>query len=620
MGDQLAQVEDELKIVHMEVEYLLQRQSKLQRRKEQLELAARKQRKAIIAAQSELEDNCNVDEATTPGILATLRTVFKLDALRPLQGQVIRAILRGEDVLCLMPAGGGKSLCYQLPAVMPESIGNNSLTLVISPLLALITDQVAALQRLGNVKVAALSSLISKEETTQVLRSLDPPGPESPWILYCTPERIVSTKRLMAKLEKVYKSGRLRLIAIDECHCASSWGNDFRPDYRKLGILRQQFPETPVIALTATATTKVCDDVVDLLGIPGAQFFQASINRPNLFYEVVRKPATNDELVKDIASWIQTHFNRSSGIVYVLTRKDAEEFARSLKATGISAEAYHADMDPDKRLGLQAAWYDGSLLVMVATVAFGMGISKPDVRFVIHHSLPKSLENYYQESGRAGRDGLPARCRLYYRFGDYLRQCGVVAMEHNWEPHLRDMLKFVTDTRICRRDALCMHFAEPPPVCNANCDVCCDAVADDNIECREDVSQAAREVLSILTSWPKPEKRATLVQLLDAWRSAKFQCGNGDRQQNDVEHRERVIESLVLLRALKVDFGFTAYCTNVYLRCGSTAAAVLGGQQSVNIWLTGKGQKSIKVMGEERLRKRRLTTESEQDDVVDLRE
>lgn len=576
IGDQLAQVEQELKIVHLELEHLLQRQSKLQRRKEQLELAAIKQRKTTLA---ENEEEASSGIAWDDSIHTTLRTVFKLDALRPLQGQVIRAALKGEDVLCLMPAGGGKSLCYQLPAVMPESLANHSLTLVISPLLALITDQVAALKRLADVKVAALSSLSSKEETSIVLKALDPPIPESPSILYCTPERIISTKRLMAKLEKVYQSGRLKLIAIDECHCASTWGNDFRPDYRKLGILRQQFPDTPLMALTATATSKVCDDVIDLLGIPGARVFQASINRPNLFYEVVRKPATTDELVKDVASWIRTHFQGSSGIVYVLTRKDAEEFSNCLKNVGISAEAYHADMEPDRRMAIQAAWYDGSLLVIVATIAFGMGISKPDVRFVIHHTIPKSLENYYQESGRAGRDGLLARCRLYYRFSDYLRQCGVVAMEHNWESHLRSILNFVTDSTTCRRAALSKHFAEPPALCNASCDVCRDAVLDD-IECHEDVSQAACEVLATLTSWPKPEKRATLVQLIDGWRSGKH--GNGAKKLG-VQGCEKVIEALVLLRALQVDFGFTAYCTNVYLRCGPTAGAVMGGHQKVQI-------------------------------------
>lgn len=565
-----------------------------------------------------------------------LRSVFRLSSWRPLQREIINATLQGRDALALLPAGGGKSLCYQLPALVDPQ-GN--VTVVVSPLLALIVDQVAHLHKL-NIPVSALTSLSPKEELNHVLKSLDQ-ADTTPRLLYCTPERIASSKRFISKLEKLYKSGRLSRFAIDESHCASSWGNDFRPDYRKLGILRQQFPNVPILALTATATASVCEDVTTILQIDGAEIFRNSIDRPNLFYEVKPKPPTAVELLDDIASWIKWNFpSGESGIVYCLTRKDAESTAEELSQRGIACAAYHADLDPSRRMSCHTSWSDGSLQVIVATVAFGMGVSKADVRFVVHHTMSKSTENYYQESGRAGRDGLPAHCRLYYRFSDYLRQAAVVSMETNWEQHLKSMLRYCAadaaaaaakganyhgrgrsgDSILggCRRGVLCRHFAEAPAPCPAMCDYCfrvsdstqggggvgSSRVFNSDLLPKVDMSEACKTAIEVLKTWPATDKRATLTQLIEKWiktHSSGNKIRDGDcvfggdvvaasqkskklnKDNLSKDECERMVEGMVLHDILRLDFGFTAYGTNVYLKIGPGATAVLEGRRKVEI-------------------------------------
>lgn len=358
-------------------------------------------------------------------------------------------------------------------------------------------------------------------------------------------------------------------------HCASQWGNDFRPDYRKLGILRQQFPETPILALTATATATVCNDTVRILLIDGAETFKNSVDRPNLFYEVKPKPASPAALADDMATWIKRNYPAGdSGIVYCLTRKDTETLAEELRQRGIACAAYHADMDPQDRMAVHHAWADSSLQAITATVSFGMGVSKPNVRFVIHHSMSKSVENYYQESGRAGRDGLPAHCRLYYRFSDYLRQAAVVSMETRWEPHLRHMMAYATAGG-CRRGVICRHFAEAPAPCRGMCDWCRWAPRGGGVVSR-DATQAAASVLKVLQTWPGAEKRATLVQLIDKWRASEK---GGAAKGVDKDEAERILEAMVAAGLVKLDFGFTAYSTNVYLK----KARELGGGGRVEL-------------------------------------
>eukprot|EP00775_Hariotina_reticulata_P010922 gene10922-11077_t len=382
------QLQQQLLLVEEQLQELEEAKQQLRIREQLLRQQKEKLQRRIIVEQQAPKADWSSQFSWDERLQQALQQAFGLTNFRPLQREVMNATLQGRDVLLLLPSGGGKSLCYQLPAVVSGGV-----TLVVSPLLSLIIDQVMSLA--GKVRAYALTSMTSKEESAQ---------------------KIVASKRLMAKLEKLYHAGQLSRIAIDEAHCCSSWGNDFRPDYKKLGVLKQQFPQTPIIALTATATAQVCGDILNILRIVGAERFSASINRPNLCYEVRQKPASAEAAVEDICCWIKDNYpDGESGIIYCLTRKDCETLASQLQIAGVSAAHYHADMEPAARAGAHEAWSSGAVQVIVATVAFGMGINKPDVSFVLHACIAKSLENYYQESGRAGRNGQPARCVLYYR-------------------------------------------------------------------------------------------------------------------------------------------------------------------------------------------------------------
>ncbi|KAL4440297.1 hypothetical protein ABPG75_003298 [Micractinium tetrahymenae] len=580
---QLAAVEHEMRQVEGQIERLLARQAALQEERERLSrVLAAEARAPRRDWQGAFEWDARVAQL--------LGAVFGLPSFRPLQREVINATLQGRDVLCLMPSGGGKSLCYQLPALL----GGTGLTLVVSPLLSLIQDQVLGLEELG-VHAAALTSLTDKDAASAISKQVED-ALAGLRLLYCTPEKVVNSKRFFAKLEKVYKQGRLERIAIDEAHCCSQWGNDFRPDYKKLGILKQQFPDTPILALTATATQTVCDDVQSILRIDGCEFFRSSINRPNLFYEMKPKPASGADLVKDIAGFVSGNYpDGESGIVYVLTRKDAETLAEELRGLGISCAAYHADLDAAVRESVHRRWSQGRLQVICATIAFGMGINNPHVRFVVHHTISKSIDNYYQESGRAGRDGLPAHCRLYWRFGDYMRQASVVVMDSNWEPHLRGMLQYAAASG-CRRAALCRHFGEAPPPCHQTCD-CCKRVAGgaaggaaaaaaggrqqqqhQQQQQLKDVTEAAKGVVQTLQAWPGAEKRATLIQLVDKWRKESAAAKALSRDEN-----EAVVQQLAADGYLKLDFGFSAYATNAYLKASAQASLLLQGKRQVFI-------------------------------------
>ncbi|WIA10092.1 hypothetical protein OEZ85_010299 [Tetradesmus obliquus] len=613
---QLVSVEAELHELEEEMAAMRSRQQQLRQLKEQLQMRISTEKRAPRAdwPNTHFEWNSQLQQA--------LQSVFGLQAFRPLQREVINATLHGRDVLLLLPSGGGKSLCYQLPALISGGV-----TLVVSPLLSLIVDQVMGLS--GRVQAYALTSLTSKEGAAQVMAALtaaasskaaagsnkgsssagaaaaaaagDGGGSSQPLLLYVTPEKIVASKRLMAKLEKLHQAGRLMRIAIDEAHCCSTWGNDFRPDYKKLGVLKQQFPDTPIIALTATATMQVCRDIKSILRIEGAEQFTASINRPNLRYEVRHKPASAEAAAQDICDWIAEHGSRQSGIVYCLTRKDCEVLASQLVAAGLTAAHYHADMEPAARQAAHSSWSSGAVQVMVATVAFGMGINKPDVRWVLHACLSKSLENYYQESGRAGRDGQPARCVLCYRLSDVLRQASVVCMEPTWQRNLMAVTGYAAATSGCRRAALAAHFSEPPPPCNGICDLCAaythtaaaaDAAGVSRATAQQQQQQQRQQQQRDITAEAlcaiaalkdrKGEKRATLNQLLDDLpRAAKKAAAAGSSMRSSSSSRmehEWVVEQLLLRGLLGLEFGFTAYATNTYLVVTAAGEAFCSGQ------------------------------------------
>ncbi|HEX8961525.1 MAG TPA: RecQ family ATP-dependent DNA helicase, partial [Rhodocyclaceae bacterium] len=330
--------------------------------------------------------------------LRLLRTVFGYDSFRGAQAEIIDHLQGGGDALVLMPTGGGKSLCYQLPALLRTGTG-----IVVSPLIALMQDQVDALLQAG-VKAAFLNSSQSFDAVVDTERRLMRGDLD---LLYVAPERLL-TERFLGQLQQLHEQGRVALFAIDEAHCVSQWGHDFRPEYIQLSVLHQRFPGVPRIALTATADALTREEIAHRLGLDDARIFVSSFDRPNIRYTVVER----DNPRKQLLGFLADH-RGEAGIVYCLSRKKVDETALWLQGQGIAALPYHAGMDADSRREHQQRFVREEAVVMVATIAFGMGIDKPDVRFVVHYDLPKSLEGYYQESGRAGRDGEPSDCLLF---------------------------------------------------------------------------------------------------------------------------------------------------------------------------------------------------------------
>lgn len=295
----------------------------------------------------------------------------------------------------------------------------NGLTIVISPLLSLIEDQIIALKKL-NIEAESLNSSTAKDTKKKIYDYMGK-GIGKIRLIYVTPEWTAKSKMFMSYLQKCHTAKRLDRIAIDEVHCCSQWGHDFRPDYKFLGLLRNMFPDVPFIGLTATATMSILLDVQNMLDMKGCVIFKAPFNRPNLFYKVVQKSAQADDCYCYIEKLLTTKYRDQSGIIYTTTIKDCEELAKNLRARGLKVKHYHANLENEQRSATHDKWLSGVYQAVVATVAFGMGIDKPNVRFVIHHTMPKSMESFYQESGRAGRDGQRADCVLMYRLADFFR-------------------------------------------------------------------------------------------------------------------------------------------------------------------------------------------------------
>jgi ATP-dependent DNA helicase RecQ len=385
-------------------------------------------------------------QAGRPDVDEILKRHFGFPSFRPHQRQIVEDLLAGADVLALLPTGGGKSLCYQLPAMVGEG-----LTAVVSPLIALMKDQVDGLEETG-VPATFLNSSLSPGEFGRRWRDLNRRAYK---ILYLAPERLVTEEMLLA-----LRAWDVRLIAIDEAHCISEWGHDFRREYRELAVLRQRFPDVPLIALTATATARVRDDIVAQLGMRQPRIHIASFNRPNLSYRII--PRTSP--LKQIFAILGEH-QGESGIIYCMTRKRTEDLAEALTRQGVAALAYHAGLDAPERAKRQDLFIKDQVQVIVATIAFGMGIHKPDVRFVLHHDLPKNIESYYQETGRAGRDGLPGECVLLYSSADAVRLHRLIdEMTDEQEKtvarrHLTKLIEFCESAQ-CRRVQLLQYFGE----------------------------------------------------------------------------------------------------------------------------------------------------------------
>ena len=391
--------------------------------------------------------------------LHLLETVFGYPAFRGQQGDIVEHVAGGGDALVLMPTGGGKSLCYQIPALLRDGVG-----VVVSPLIALMQDQVDALAEVG-VRAAFLNSTQTYEESMRIERLVRTGEID---LVYVAPERLMTPRCL-----DLFDASRIALFAIDEAHCVSQWGHDFRPEYIKLSILHERFPDVPRIALTATADQQTRAEIALRLQLGDARQFVSSFDRPNIRYQIVEKGNGRKQLL----DFITTEHGSDAGIVYCLSRKKVEETAEFLNENGIRALPYHAGMDYPKRSANQARFLREDSIVMVATIAFGMGIDKPDVRFVCHLDLPKSIEGYYQETGRAGRDGLPASAWMAYGLQDVVLQRRMIDESEADETFKRvlsmklDAMLGLCETLSCRRTRLLDYFGEQSSPCG-NCDTC----------------------------------------------------------------------------------------------------------------------------------------------------
>src|SRR5881394_743854 len=378
-----------------------------------------------------------------------LKRYFGYDAFRPLQQEIIDDALSDRDVFALLPTGGGKSLCFQLPALLHDGV-----TIVVSPLISLMKDQVDALRTSG-IAATFLNSTLDRHEASERWRGLNRGEYR---MLYVAPERLM----LDAFLERAL-NWDIAQFAIDEAHCISEWGHDFRPEYRELKKLRKHLPDVPIMALTATATERVRADIIKELKLRDPRAYVASFNRPNLTYRVIPKTTAYEQLM----AFIRSRPN-DSGIIYCASRKSTESLARNLNEDGVSAKPYHAGLTNAERTKHQDAFLRDDVRVITATIAFGMGINKPNVRFVVHYDLPKNLESYYQETGRAGRDGLPSECVLLFSPGDVAKQLHFIDEKSESEARiaraqLRQMVHYA-ETRECRRATLLKYFGETYPI------------------------------------------------------------------------------------------------------------------------------------------------------------
>ncbi|KAG9032506.1 hypothetical protein FRB95_001413 [Tulasnella sp. JGI-2019a] len=554
-----------------------------------------------------------------------MNTVFGIQDYRLCQEGVCNANMDGRDIVCVMPTGGGKSLTYQLPALLSPGC-----TLVVSPLISLITDQILHLREAG-IEAVKLTGGTSKEETKSIFarltaglsskgvgRAVDSEEKEIK-LCYVTPEKIAKSKVFTSVLEKMATAGRLARIVIDEAHCVSQLGHDFRPDYKKLSILRQLFPHVPILALSATCPPKVLQDILMILRMKavvdgraanrdGTVYFAAPLYRKNLHYRVVLKPSSASAAIKVMSDYILQNHQKSSGIVYCLSKKDTETIAAGLfEASGgvIQTGVYHSDVGDAEKEKLHVKWREGKVKVVCATIAFGLGIDKGDVRFVLHHSMSKSLEGFYQESGRAGRDGKDSDCVLYFRAQDASRLSSLTCAEVGAQGKLHDMLRFALDKKECRKIAFANYFSSSSSLSLSSwsdtgsstltrCGHCDNCTRPPESVAEQDVTVNAWRLCKVAEQVSREGGRLTVAALGDLARGnggASFGIvagGKGRRSRGKTDEKasldldavcggkvtlskddvEMLIIQLILSNHLKEDYHSTAYSINVYVQAG----------------------------------------------------
>lgn len=465
-----------------------------------------------------------------------LHDVFKLPGFRSNQEEAINATLSGKDCFVLMPTGGGKSLCYQLPAIVQSGVTQGT-TIVVSPLISLMQDQVDHLLK-KNIKATMFSSKGNSDERRQTFNLfihglLD--------IIYISPEMIGASEQCKRAIHKLYNDKKLARIVVDEAHCVSNWGHDFRPDYKELRIFKREYPDIPMMALTATANEQVRMDIIHNLELKDPVFLKQSFNRTNLYYEVKKK---SKNTIYEIADEIRGRYRNQTGIIYCHSKNSCELTSSQLERMGIKCSYYHAGLEPEERLRIQKQWQDDQLQVICATVAFGMGIDKADVRFVYHFTIPRTLEGYYQETGRAGRDGKFSYCTTYYSFRDIRTMQTMIQKDENLdreskEKHLnklQQVMAYCDNVTDCRRKLVLSYFNEnfDAKLCLKNCDNCKNKVAASTEE--RDVTDIAKKFASLIDALKN--ERVTLIHCQDIFKGSRsskiMQSGHANLGQHGV--------------------------------------------------------------------------------------